>query len=530
MLRNCHTAVFGLLRLAMLVAVLNAASTAAFAQESSTGGKPEPLKLELQPTELTLDMETVSRGRLLVLAHNAGAMAVSRAELAFIAPVGLNPIVVTSPRLPSSGDLSWVVEVTGNETLPSPAKLVVQLSYSSSDAVQSTAIVAGTAAITLQTPLSVAGAIKATLLPSEAALDELKPLDLRLHIDNPTRRTVEIDKIELGPSLTYLELTVGKHDTSVAPGGTLAVPLTLTTKPSVPGTYALVVGFNARFRDSPLGWEPTAAQGKITIGLPGVADALQFLGIPSFLLLPGALMILTFVTLLPWITRLPEIDWKKPGLLLLAVILSFAAAYIYPELKTYHLGTGHDYLRGYDMWDVVYVWSGSMAVGAAAVTLVAIAFWSTVAARFYLARYLEPDQNDSAIKILRKLHRRGKPFRLPARRFAHPQAGAPEHSKLILPFGQVGAGQQWLVQRARVHATQAPGATGRIDSIQELLEQIDHLTPGAIGRLVREIDRGLSREEVTLAWEHDPNEGPRCVNQNDYVDAQQLPQMFVFKE
>ena len=194
--------------------------------------KPAPLTLEIQPTEITLDLSTAAHGHLLVVAHNPSRTLVT-GNLKFVAPLGLVTKVDDSSPMPSAGDLFWVVDVTGTGSLPSPVKVVAELTYSFTTG-QPQIIVAATAAVTLAQPQSATDAIKATLLPAEGTVDELTPLNLQLQIDNPTRRSIEV-KVEdkdftlLAPTASYVTLIIGKSSTpsastdsaSIAPGAGL---------------------------------------------------------------------------------------------------------------------------------------------------------------------------------------------------------------------------------------------------------------------------------------------------------------------
>jgi hypothetical protein len=503
-----HDFIRCLLTWPVVFAVLMGAAIAAPAKDAPA--KPE-LRLEVQPADIILDMTTGLVGRLRVLAHNSSSTEVT-GKLNFIAPSGLVAKEVESPSLPAAGDLAWLVEVTATESLPSPAKLVIEFAYTFRTGPAPT-IAVTVATITLPSPQSLAGNIKAGLAPAEGSVDEFKPFDLRLQIDNPTRRTVEIGPITtLAPSPTYIDLKPGQHTTTIPPGSSISVPLQVTAKAAIPGTYALMVGFNARFLNPPGASEPMTAQSKVTIGIPGVTDALQFLGIPSLLLLPGVLMILTFLTVWPWLTGRPEVDWKKPALLLLAVLLSFGAAYAYPVVTKEWGGLARDYLRGYELRDVIYVWAGSMAIGLGFAIVVSLLYWIGIGLR-RLANSNEPQTTDQPLDILKKMRHHRAAFKLPAKRLASdPNADW----KLALPFGQTG-GQYWLVQQGLIRPTAVPMAAARGTKIQERLEAIDNSTPGAIDRLIEEIEAGLSAEELTQQW--DPDLGPSKVNGTDYVAA-----------
>jgi hypothetical protein len=512
-----HNFIRCLLTWPVVFAVLFSAAIAAPAKDAPA--KPE-LRLEVQPADIILDMTTGLVGRLRILAHNSSSTELA-GKLNFIAPSGLVANVIQSPSLPAAGDLSWLVEVTATESLPSPAKLVIEFAYTFRNGPTPT-IAVTVATITLSPPPSLVGNIKAGLAPSEGSVDEFKPFDLRLQIENPTRRAIEIGPITaLAPSPTYIDLTVGQHATTIPPGGSVGVPLQVTAKAAIPGTYALMVGFDVRFLNPQGAWELMTAQSKVTIGIPGITDALQFLGIPSLLLLPGVLMILTFLTVWPWLTRLPEVDWKKPALLLLAVIFSFVAASVYPKVTQYWGGLARDYLRGYELRDVVYVWAGSMAVGFIFVVLTAIGYWICMGLYRYFVSTNEPQTTDQPLDILKKLRRHGAAFKLPTRR---PANNAIARWKLVLPFGQSG-GQYWLVQQGLIDRTTAPTAEERGNKIQACLEAIDKATPDAIDRLITEIKAGLSKRELTLQWDPDPNLGPSKVDTAGYSDG--VPLMIV---
>jgi hypothetical protein len=510
----------------VVVALLLGSAGAASAKDAPAKDAPArpELRLEVQPADIILDMAAGPVGRLRVLAHNSSSTEVT-GKLNFIAPSGLAARVVESPSLPAAGDLAWLVEVTATESLPSPAKLVIEFAYTFRTGPAAT-IAATVATITLPSPQSLAGNIKAGLAPAEGSVDEFKPFDLRLQIDNPTRRTVEIGQIStLSPSLTYIDLKPDQHSTTIPPGSSISVPLHVTARAAIPGTYALMVGFDVRYLNPQGAWEPMTAQGKVTIGIPGVTDALQFLGIPSLLLLPGVLMILTFLTVLPWLTRWPEIDWKKPALLLLAVLLSFAAAYLYPAAtRRWGGGLARDYLRGYELRDVIYVWAGSMATGLGFVVVVSLLYWTGIGIR-RLASSNEPKTGDQPLDILQKLNHHRAAFKLPAKRLA---SDANAGWKLALPFGQTD-GQYWLVQQGLIRPTGAPTATARGTSIQRRMEAIDNSTPGAIGVLIEEIKTGLAKGELTLRW--DPDVSPSKVTATDYIAAPGLgPQKIVRHE
>jgi hypothetical protein len=304
----------------------------------------------------------------------------------------------------------------------------------------------------------------------------------------------------------------------IAPGISTSAPVHVKSKRVIPGTYPFILRIDARFQNPPGPWEMLTVQSKVTLGVPGASEAMQFLGIPSLLLLPGALIILTYMTLLPFFTGGPEIDWKRPGLLLGAVILSFASAWLYPR-ATSQFGTSRDYLRGYDLEDIIYLWSSSIGTGALAALTVAGTQWGKNKIKACLAErarkneeFNNPLTTDGPLEILQKLLRNKKGLRL--QRMTNSQGV----NRLRLPFGRFG--EQWLVQPIVVRPSRGPKASERGKVIQTKLEAVDR-NKDALQDLVKEIETGAANGELMLAWADDNTKGPEK-DPPGYGDGKQL--------
>jgi hypothetical protein len=469
-----------------------------------------PLTLELQPSAVTLDPASGRGAEFLVVARNPAKTEVTAATLSFpVHPAGVTEKVVRSPSFPSSTDLAWTVRVSGAETTPSPASLVVALTYATADT--PAALAAATLSVTLAQPFSFS-ALKATLLPATGSVDQATPLDLILHIDNPTVRTAAVGALTvLTPR--YLHVASVPPAVSVPPGGSADISFQVATTPAViPGAYSLVIGFTAAPPGRSGPGEKLIAAAGVTVGVPGVSEAMQFLGIPSLLLLPGAITILMFAWLFPILSRMPAMDWKQPGLIVFGLALSFAYAFAYPRVTASVLGERHDYLKGYSLYDVVYLWSGAALIGAAAAVLAALARWM-------LPRAFQPTAADSPIGVLRKLALHGKDFHLDAatRRAGEGTPADPQHL-LVLPFGKVAPDERWLVQRIGYRPTGRPGAVARADRINDALTDTTG-TARATWRLCWAVQLGLWWGDITLNWQNEGNGGPSKVPRCGYEPA-----------
>jgi succinate dehydrogenase hydrophobic anchor subunit len=134
------------------------------------------------------------------------------------------------------------------------------------------------------------------------------------------------------------------------------------------------------------------------------------LGVPSFLLLPGFLMVTTF---LAFRKRLPfgspsTVTAKSTEFWLFAITLSLLAAFLYP-IMTGVFGTSRDYLKGYEVKDVFQVWMGAVISG--------VVWWLGYESLRKFSAYLRnkyieflkrrktPSEKDSPTDVLRKLAR-----------------------------------------------------------------------------------------------------------------------------
>jgi hypothetical protein len=482
----------------------------AMAKNAQPDDTPPALTLEAQPNEVTLDMRRQPHGQLLVLARNPKATKLDFAELSFVPVTGLTTTIVNKPPPPLADDLVWTVDVAADETAALPAKLVVQLRYKAAGPNAGPRTLVTTIGIAAPSVPTIAS-LKTTLLPADGVVEEDTPLDTTLQIDNTTRQTVHIKDIVLLAPANYLRFSRAPPSMAeIAPSGSLAIPLQITVGAASPGTYSLVIGYNAAFASRPAEWLPATAQGKIGIEVRGVSDTLQFLNVGSVLLLPGVLAVLTFITFYAWLSGNAPLDWKNPFLLVVSVMLSYLAAKFYPWLTAHWLGQRRDFFHAYQMQDVVYVWVGSVAIGAS----VGLVTGGSISGYRWWRSRREPDLADRPINVLCKLARLHHDFWMRAVQRDPAGGDAAAQLMLVLPFGTAGAGRRWIVQRARLAEGTALGAAGRMMTIRGLLGH--HGTAIQTRMLLRQVQQGLDAGQITLEWERNANIGPVEVADTDH--------------
>lgn len=157
----------------------------------------------------------------------------------------------------------------------------------------------------------------------------------------------------------------------------------------------------------------------VAVGIIGESEILKVLQIPSFLVLPGALAVLTIGLLWQLFSESSKKDkfpltFKNENFWLVAITISMGIAFIYPHFTQWCLNERRDYLYGYGLKDVVWVWLLGIGVG----LLACIIF--TLGLRMYRlgvrlhgqlkerkVRKNYPTAQDSPKTLLRKLHKQG---------------------------------------------------------------------------------------------------------------------------
>lgn len=516
---------YGVVLVLALLTTAVAARTASLAESS--------VAFEVQPSEVTVDMGARSRTELLASLHSSSGTAIAGATLKFISPAGITVRAVPLAFQTTSSQLLWRVDVVGHVGASPTSKLIVLAAYGRAQTSELQTAVA-TVSLTVRPRLSAASVLQTTIFPAESNVDEFNPLKLTLEVENPTERFAYLRKIAvLAPRYVQLQEPPDGIVT-IPPGNDITIPIKLGATQALPGTYSLVIAYRTRLRGNAGPWETAIAQSKITIGIPGVTEAMQYLGIPSLLLLPGVLMIIAFATLFALIARQPAVDLKQPWLLVLAVTLSFFVAFLYPHIAPHNFGEPRDYLRGYDLWDVIYLWVSSIFLGVLAGAIAAV----TVQIR---KRLLQPHESDSQLDVLQKLQRyRVTGFKLvQLRKRPGPNNEPPGPPMLVLPFGNAESGQLWLVPRARFRSVGVSDeAAKRVTDIEATLEQFDnpHNSIAENARLqrllVELVKTGLegNAPDIALSWDGEETSGPRKVDSATYVSGGEAKLAFLHAE
>ncbi len=232
------------------------------------------------------------------------------------------------------------------------------------------------------------------LSSSAEMLTERQPGNVYVVVTNKTDLPLEVRRIRSrSPVFTEVDSSLGGR---IPPHGVEAFEINLRAKQRVqPGKHTIVF-------DVVLAWTSTSGTRtgnvllarELDVEVFGESAVLKVLSVPSFLLLPGFLMIVAFGLVWQFQNRLRgaktvELPLKvtSADFWVIAITLSGLMAVFYPR----------DYLSAYGTRDLIEVWLVSVVLGTVA------------GAAWFGWRYVwsTPSATDSPITILRKLGRQG---------------------------------------------------------------------------------------------------------------------------
>ncbi len=233
------------------------------------------------------------------------------------------------------------------------------------------------------------------------SLDELHPGRLYLIVSNKSDRSITLNTIEV-QSPDFLTVAPPAKPVTLAPREVTALEMKVSATTVVqPGKHLLVFrvpGEWQRFGHKET-WQ-TVSTHEVTVGVFGESEILKLLGVPSFFLVPGLLVLLTIGWFWKGHVLQPQQATVQFGLTpgtpefwVAAITLSGAIAYAYRRF------VGRNYLAAYGLQDIIQVWLLSIViVGAGGYLAIAlgIRMWHW---------YYAFDKDQDPIQALRRFHR-----------------------------------------------------------------------------------------------------------------------------
>jgi len=343
-----------------------------------------------------------------------------------------------------------------------------------------------------RSPTKALSMLKAHVDPMSEPIDERRAGVLNLTLENQGEQ--DLAEVSIKTDFpAFLDVVPGHIDVGALRPGTIRVfSFTVSeSKAKRPYSGAPPPIFNVAARAA-----GESAAGVITVTAPvpisvlGLSDALKLVQLPSFLFVPGALLLLTCNVI--WRLRARNkglefpLSFPKPEFWVASVIISVIAAMIYPWL-TRHLGEERDYLVSFTIMDVLLVSCASILVALPVYFIAAGIRWYVDKRRrdaeelARRAREIGPD--DGPVEVLRKLAALGGA--LNGMLLSAVTIGTGKETQTVLDSGiSASPGERWVLPNAIIklidRSQAAPvdtalDAAGDLAGVQALVALLNRL-------------------------------------------------------
>jgi hypothetical protein len=254
------------------------------------------------------------------------------------------------------------------------------------------------------------------------SLDSKHPGEIFLLVTNISEQNLRVVKIvPRGPEFVAFEPPKG--EALVTPRQTRIFPIEVSAAERVrPGKYLLLFEVHLAWGAKSANRARVVSSHEAQIGVPLEGTVMTALGLPSFLVVPGVLIVLMIAILWGLLGSLRPagatgtfpFEEKSLRFWLVAISLSIAMALLYPLAPG-----GHDYLDSYGLADVVTVWFVSLVIGVAAYIVVLVGAHAYARINRWWIERSSFRTTDEPINVLRKVARGPGQLELPRYQFAN---------------------------------------------------------------------------------------------------------------
>ncbi|NNJ11632.1 hypothetical protein EKD04_014955 [Chloroflexales bacterium ZM16-3] len=382
----------------------------------------EPVSLEIKPEAIQLPIPVTTP--ILLVIHNRTPNPIQQISLSWYTEANINITVNEPVRLESlagQGDHVWTIAVSeprsGERRSGSIQWRVDYNTTETADGVTRSIpkIALATAAVTLAQPTTIEQIAQVEVQTSLTSISEQVGGYIFVVATNKLDVPITLDKLVVNRPRWIESEPSDAQGIVIEPRGVVTIPFYIRGAETVqPGKNKIL--FEAHFQ-----WEQGGRQQigamvvshEVEIGVLGESIIVDLLAIPSLLVLPGFLIMLTLKSL--WQNGKTEEERKKfpkttdAEFWLVALTLSGIMAFLYPHVTEYAGWGRRDYLTGYGITDIALVWIISIIF---AILVYTIIFGSYSLGRRAWTLYQEwinhqrtPTETDRPIELLRKLHR-----------------------------------------------------------------------------------------------------------------------------
>jgi hypothetical protein len=368
------------------------------------------IQLQVFPKDVVLDKGQKLDVMLVVRNHSAGLM--QNLKLQYHARPGVG-VELRNPDLdplPPGGSRSWRVGINRSNDGSGSERVYFQMNYSRKEKnppFEVPGVVLGALEIKAPLPTSIKDVAELRIQTALDVLQELNKGVVYLVIRNLSNFPIKVTRITPEvPAFVNLHLPDFKTMPAIDPQESQVYHVLVNAGDTVqPGKSIFLFNVGIAWRERGIDREGSLIEShECKIGVLGESDILKVLGIPSFLLLPGFLMVTVFLFLRRRIAAEQEIllEAKSAEFWMIAITLSLISAPLYPRITSL-FGAPRDYMTQYGLRDVFQVWIGSVTIGCLASVIYAGVESLIQRIKEKLMRARTFSEQDSPLAILRKL-------------------------------------------------------------------------------------------------------------------------------
>lgn len=470
------------------------------AQQVAAAPATPQLTLEVVPA--TLELPWQGDVEALVVVRNPSEVTVRDVRLSWFTNTGVQVTATpTGTQSLAPGSMAaWTLRLASHGAEPPTGPVHLRVDYTGENESGSVSAVAlGTLAVTSPALETVDKVAQLRIETSLATLMQHRPGVVYLVLTNSADVPVQVQAVHAqGPEFVMLNSPDLHSAMPIAPGQTLTFSVGVDVPDMVqPGKHLLLFELPLAWERDGRIWQGTLVRTlAVEAGVLGESELLTLLGIPSLLVLPGFLMMMVWSVL--WRQIKPKHDFpfaaKTAEFWLFAITLSLLAALTYP-LITGWFGLVRNYLHGYSLNDIWWVWIGALGFAVLAYSTGVCVHWGIQRWKQRRLYERQPQKTDNPMDILRKLDKQG--LSLNVNRAKVPIQETSHYVYLLEPL-QEAREMTWVGPRICIHwRSEALRAEDR-----DLQEQVTaQLEAQDLPGLLAVLATGQQRNILELAWD-----------------------------
>lgn len=475
--------------------------------------------IDVKPNTIALAPGGAGRQTLTVIVRPGTEMTIQTADLRFLPARGIHTSVAGQPlpsQFPTRNELIWTVEIESDGDIRGETPLTLVLEHrTGTDPLKPHTVQYDLSAVTVKPvpPPATKDVLEHGLLKDFESLFDQQTGRAYLRLTNLTDDPLSVTAASFQHP-RFMNTAAAEPLPWIIPArSTSLVPLTLSFRadsqePVVAGNHTIGAALRLEQKRGKDVWSGgVSITEKVAIGVPFISEIQNLIQIPSFLVLPGVLVLLMSSTLFQFYQRIvPDpapvaskkaafLQENKTAAAALSISLSLViVAFVYPFYTQHILKQPRNVLIGYGFSDVYHMWFLSLLIGG----VFAVVWVGLDLRRRRGASMKRFTPKDSPLRVIERLAALESGIRRPV------CTAVTGGAKLFLLAPDTATpGKVWAVPAASLGSREADD-TKRSDTLQTIHGL---LNDGAVDKLANTLRRDTS---IGIAWTED--QGPRLVD------------------